>query len=266
MKPIPLLAAVLALCAGGRPVAAGDPDRAPALPVERVALHELEGAGRATQGVALGDTHYFGADNREDIGRLHRFDTGWGYLESAEFELPGVNHIGAISFHDGFLWAGFLNAKGPRKSVVAKIRAKDLSVAATYDITADVTWIDPVCFDGAHVWVGDMSDMGIHRYRIEGERLVRDGVLRYPAPLHFSQGIQIRGDRLYSMHTFGDWDGLMEFDISGLDGEETRSPLRAWKVPETRMHLEGFDFVPGKKGEIWHAQGTVVERLRLERF
>jgi len=177
-----------------------------------------------------------------------------------------VNHIGALSLRDGFLWTGFLNAKGPRKSVVAKLSAQDLSVVSTFDITDVVTWIDPVCFDGSHVWVGDMSDMGIHRFRIENDRLIRDGILRYPRELHFSQGIQIRGNRLYSMHTFGDWDGLAEFDITGIEGEHERAPLRVWAVPESRMHLEGFDFVPGKPGEIWHAQGKVVDHIRLTNY
>ena len=65
---------------------------------------------------------------------------------------------------------------------------------ATWDITEDVTWIDPVCFDGRFLWVGDLSDLGLHRYRFEDDRIVRDGVLRYPKALHFSQGIRIAGN------------------------------------------------------------------------
>ncbi|MCB2057840.1 MAG: hypothetical protein KDE30_07995, partial [Novosphingobium sp.] len=122
------------------PLSAGE--RVASTPVERVQLMELQGEGSASQGVALGRESYYGADNRGETPVIHRFDANWSYLESQEFSLPGVNHIGALSLQGNFLWAGFLNAKGPRKSIVAKIRASDLSVVNTYDITSDVTWID----------------------------------------------------------------------------------------------------------------------------
>ena len=72
--------------------------------------------------------------------------------------------MGAIDYHDGHIWAGFLNhglingKHDPKlnRSVIAKIRAKDLKVIKTWDITDDVKWIDPVCFDGQHLWVGDL--------------------------------------------------------------------------------------------------------------
>ncbi len=235
----------------------------PALPAHRVASKELP-EGSATQGVVLTDTFFYGSDNRDGAGVIHRFDTQWDFVDSHEYRLAGVDHIGAFSYYAGFLWAGFLNSKGPKKSIVVKIDARDLAIVAQYDITNDVTWIDPVCFDGTYVWVGDLSDMGIHRYRVEGEALVRTGVLRYPKSLHFSQGIQVRGNKLYSMHTFGDWDGLMEFDLSDIDLNRRQTPVRSWTVPETRMHLEGFDFLPGKSNRIWHAQGKLVNCFDLE--
>lgn len=231
--------------------------------VTRVEQVPLDGPGRATQGIALTDDFYYGADNQSGHGVIHRFDTTWQYQSTHEYPVHGVNHIGAISHYNGFLWAGFLNSEGPRKSVVLKIDTRDMSVVAQFDITDDVTWIDPVCFDGTHVWVGDMSDMGIHRYRIEGNRLVRVGVLRYPNSLHFSQGLQVRDGVLYSMHTFGNWDGLVAFDLKDIDFDKLQTPFYWWPVPENRMHQEGFDFVPGNPSHIWHAQGALVERFEL---
>lgn len=260
---VSLLALVL-VCSGlGE---ARSEERPEPLPVAQVSLHTFNGSGSATQGVALAPEHYFASDNIGATGIIYRFDRQWTLIDSKEITLPGVDHLGALSYHDGHLWTGFLNSKGPRKSLVVKIDVATLSVAATYDITADVTWIDPVCFDGRRVWVGDMSDLGIHAYRIQGDSLVREGILRYPKELHFSQGIQVRGTRLYSMHTFGDWDGLAEFDIAGFAGELTVSPRRVWDVPETLIHHEGFDFVPDRPGVIWHAQGKAVEALSLSGF
>lgn len=241
-------------------------ERPEPLPVTQVSVHTFSDAGSATQGVAITPEHYFGSDNKGEVGVIHRFDRRWNFIESREVALPGVNHMGALSYHGGHLWTGFLNSKGPRKALVARIDAASLSVVATYDITADVTWIDPVCFDGKRVWVGDMSDLGIHAYRLQGEKLEREGILRYPRALHFSQGIQVRGSRLYSMHTFGDWEGLAEFDISGFQGDQSIAPRRMWAVPETLIHHEGFDFVSGRPGVIWHAQGKAVEELTLSNF
>jgi hypothetical protein len=112
--------------------------------------------------------------------------------------------------------------------------------------------------------VGDLSDLGIHRYRIDGDRLVRDGVLRYPKVMHFSQGVRVVGDKLYSVHTFGTMDGLFEFRLPEKLTEEVQQPVRVWRLAESVMHLEGFDFVPGSTNEIWHAQGRQVDRVRLE--
>jgi hypothetical protein len=41
-------------------------------------------------------------------------------------------------------------------------------------------------------------------------------------------------------------------------------PTRVWKIRETKMHLEGFDFIPGRPNELWHAQGKQVDRYELE--
>lgn len=222
--------------------------------------------GAASQGLALTASEYF----TSTAGSIFRYDTKWNLLEEKPIRIEGVNHVGAIDCENGFLWAGLLHGpEGGRhdpklnRSVIAKIRAEDLIVVRTWDITQDVTWIDPVCFDGQRLWVGDLSDLGIHCYRLEGDRLVRAGVFRYPKAMHFSQGIRIEGQRLYSMHTFGSMDGLFEFDLPEQLNDEVQQPRRVWHITESRMHPEGFDFVPGRAAEIWHAQGTQVDRYRL---
>ena len=131
-------------------------------------------------------------------------------------------------------------------------------------MTNDVKWIDPVCFDGRHLWVGDLSSLGIHRYRLDNGKLVRDGVFRYPKAMHFSQGIRIVKGKLYSIHTFGDMDGLFEFEIPEKLTDAVNRPTRVWRIQETKTHLEGFDFVPGHPNQIWHAQGRQVDRYELE--
>jgi len=222
--------------------------------------------GAANQGLALAPTHYFTSTSRS----IYRYDTNWKLLQEKPIRIEGVNHVGAIDYHDGFVWAGLLH--GPvngkhdptlNRSVIAKLRASDLSIVKTWDITGDVTWIDPVCFDGKHLWVGDLSDLGIHRYRFEGNRMVRDGIFRYPAAMHFSQGIRIVGRKLYSIHTFGSMDGLFEFDLPEKLGTAVQQPTRVWAIAENRMHLEGFDFAPGKPNQIWHSQGNQVDRYEL---
>jgi len=222
--------------------------------------------GAAQQGIALTDKHYF----TSTAGSIFKYDAKWNLIEEQPIRIEGVNHLGAIDYHDGFLWAGLLH--GPEngkydpklnRSIIAKIRPSDLTVVKTWDITEDVTWIDPVCFDGEHVWVGDLSDLGIHRYRIDGDKIERDGMFRYPRAMHFSQGIRIVGRKLYSIHTFGSMDGLFEFDIPDELTDEPQRPTRVWHIAEPVMHLEGFDFVPGKPNEIWHAQGREVDRYRL---
>lgn len=223
--------------------------------------------GAASQGLAMTESEYF----TSTAGSIFRYDTDWNLLQEKTIRIEGVNHVGAIDYHDGFLWAGLLH--GPEggkhdpnlnRSIIAKLCAKDLSVVKTWDITADVTWIDPVCFDGRHLWVGDLSDLGIHRYRFEGDVIVRGGVFRYPKAMHFSQGLRISGNRLYSMHTFGSMDGLFEFDLPEELTDEIQQPRRVWHITESRMHPEGFDIVPGRPNEIWHAQGSQVDRYQLE--
>ena len=260
----------LSLCAlvapGARPLEAAEP-----VPSERARLLEeveLSGKARAVQGLALTPDCYYASDNRNGAGLINRFDTKWNLIDTKEFRLEGVNHIGAISHYDGYLWAGWLtggkNVK-VRRSIVTQISTKDMTIHRKFEITADVTWIDPVVFDGTHVWVGDMSDLGIHRYRIEGDRLLPGGIVRYPQAMSFSQGLRIVGDRLYSIHTFGGMDGLFEFQMSelSLDGKKVNRPTRVWPVAETKMHLEGFDFIPGCPDQIFHAQGSQVDRWRL---
>jgi len=222
--------------------------------------------GAATQGVALGKTHNFASNART----ICRFDKNWKLIEQKTIRIKGVNHFGAIDYHDGFLWAGMLHGpeggkydKALDRGKVVKIRASDLSVVQTWDITRDLTWIDPVCFDGTHLWIGDLRDLGIHRYRFDGDRIVRDGVFRYPGAMHFSQGVRIVGSKLYSIHTFGSMDGLFEFDLPRTLDSSIRQPTRVWEIAETRMHLEGFDFVPGHPDQIWHSQGGQVDRYRL---
>lgn len=222
--------------------------------------------GSASQGLALMPQRYF----TSTATSIFRYDNNWQFLDEKAIRIEGVNHIGAIDYHDGFLWAGLLH--GPEngkhdpklnRSIIAKISASSLEVVATWDITKDVTWIDPVCFDGRYLWVGDLSDLGIHRYRFDGDQLVGDGILRYPKAMHFSQGIRVVGRRLYSIHTFGNMDGLFEFELPEALTDEVQQPARVWSIPENQMHLEGFDFDPDKPGQIWHAQGRQVDRIEL---
>lgn len=224
-------------------------------------------AGRAGQGLALTQDRYYTAT----ATTLYRFDNKWNLIDEQRIQIEGVNHLGAIDYHEGFVWAGLLH--GPvngqhdpkrNRSVIAKIDAKTLTVEQTWDITKDVTWIDPVCFDGTFLWVGDLSDLGIHRYRLTNEEFVRDGVFRYPREMHFSQGIRVRDGKLYTIHTFGERDGLFEFDLPETLTEAVNQPTRRWDIQETRMHLEGFDFIPGQPDQIWHAQGKWVDRYQLD--
>ncbi|MEC9096938.1 MAG: hypothetical protein VX776_09915, partial [Planctomycetota bacterium] len=231
---------------------------------ERIPLE----TGAANQGLAISENFFFTSNANSII----RYSRDWKFIEQKNIRLPGVNHIGAIDYHDGFIWAGFLN--GPEKgmfdaannkAVVAKIDAESLQVVASWDLTDRLDWIDPVCFDGMHLWVGDLSDLGIHRYRIDGDQMVHAGTLRYPKGMHFSQGIRIEDGRLYSIHTFGSLDGLFEFSIPESLNESPVQPTRVWKIPELYTHAEGFAFLPGTVDEIWHAQSKHVERIKLRK-
>ena len=238
----------------------------PTAAAELLEQHRLK-AGRVEQGLALAENFHFGATART----LYRFDTKWQLIDSREITIEGANHMGAIDYHKPFIWAGFLNHgktdgkydASLNRSIIAKIDADKLEVVQTWDITDDCTWIDPVAFDGKYLWVGEMNNLGIHRYRLEGGDLVRAGVLRYPSAMSFSQGVRVRGKRLYSIHTFGSMDGLFEFEIPEELTEDVVQPVRVWPIQETVLHLEGFDFIPGTNNEIWHAQSSQVDRYRL---
>ena len=226
--------------------------------------HVLPEGKQAVQGLAVGSKHCFAATNGGGKGLLHRFTHEWKYLSSTSIPVEGVDHIGAISHHGESIWGGWLTSKGTRKSVVTELRARDLKIIRQFDITGDVTWIDPVYFDGTHVWVGDLSDLGIHRYEIKEDKLVRDAIFRYPKAMHFSQGLVIRDKRLYTIHTFGEMDGLYEFELEKLTTEKENKPQRRWPIAESTMHLEGFDFVPGTRDQVWHSQGQQVDRWQLD--
>ena len=170
-------------------------------------------SGEARQRLALTGEHYFSSNAK----LFFRFDTERKLLEEKRIHVEGVNHNGAIDYHESFLWAGFL--RGPvggeklvpklNRSIIVKVDPQNLTIIQTWDITKDLTWITPVCFDETYLWV---SDLGIHRYCINDQELVRDSVFRYPPLMHFSQGIHVVGRKLYTIHTFGDMDGLFEFE------------------------------------------------------
>lgn len=241
----------------------------PVVPREQSTLleqHTLK-QGKAQQGLALTKDRFYSSTSNT----IYQYDTKWNLQNSRRIQIDGVNHLGAIHYHDGFLWAGLLH--GPEngsydkqldRGVIAKIHADDLSVVQTWDVTAEVSWIDPVCFDGDSLWVGDLSKLGIHRYRLRDGMMVHDGILRYPAQMHFSQGIRIVGTKLYSIHTFGEMDGLFEFELPAQLTDSVVVPNRVWAIQETQTHLEGFDFIPGTIDQIWHAQGESVDRYQLD--
>lgn len=134
--------------------------------------------GHAGQGLASGPDGYYAST----VSTLYRFNHDWQLVAYFEIRVEGVNHMGAIEFHDGFVWAGFLNhgktdgKYDPKKnhSIIAKIDRETLKVVAMWDITADCTWIDLVCFDGTRLWVGEMHNLGIHCYRLVNDEVVRD--------------------------------------------------------------------------------------------
>ncbi len=217
--------------------------------------------GVVEQGLALAPQNYFGATSNT----LYRFDTDWNLETSQRIQIPGVDHMGAIDYHDGFIWAGFLDTGGSDTSIVARIDATTLQVDRTWDISACCDWIDPVTFDGTYLWVGEFGNLGLHRYRLdENDDLIPDGILRYPSAMSFSQGVRTLGDKLYTIHTFDSMDGLFEFEIPDSLTEMVQQPTRVWPIQETIMHLEGFDFIAGTQNEIWHAQSSQVDRYSLD--
>jgi len=224
------------------------------------------GGGSAGQGIALGDNYYYGSNN----SNICRFDKNWNFIESVPIAVAGVNHLGAIDYHDGYIWGGFLNGPAGDCGMIAKIDASDLTIVKTWDITSDLTWIDPVCFDGEHLWVGDLSHgAAIYRYSFtDDDDLVLDGKLAYPSELSFSQGIRVVGDRLYSIHTFGSMEGLYEFMLPADLTGALNYPVRMWDINRTGSgdpHLEGFAFVPGSPNHIWQslASGNHVDFYEL---
>ena len=131
-------------------------------PVEQrsrlVETRELDG-GSASQGLALSEDYYYGSTSKT----ICRFDTNWKFVNKRTIVVDGVNHVGAIHYHAGFLWAGLLHGPVGGKhdsrldgSIIAKIRSSDLEIVETWNISRDITWVDPVYFDGGHLWVGDL--------------------------------------------------------------------------------------------------------------
>jgi len=220
--------------------------------------HVLAPPGYAEQGLALTETEYYTATHTT----LHRYDTNWNHLGSKVITIPLVNHLGAIDYHDGYIWGGFLQGPtGTLQSIIAKIRASDFEIVQTWNITSDLLWIDPVAFDGQYLWVGDSS--GIFRYELVGDNLVSAGQFVYPGAMGFSQGIRVVGNKLYTIHTFGSMDGLYEFDIPDPLTGALNQPTRHWEIEETISHLEGFAFIPGVPDQIWNAQFSQVNRYIL---
>ena len=74
--------------------------------------------GAVTQGMALTEKHYFAANSHS----ICRFDKNWNLLEEKQIRIKGVNHVGAIDYHDGYLWVGLLH--GPSKGKYDKNSGK----------------------------------------------------------------------------------------------------------------------------------------------
>lgn len=55
--------------------------------------------GSASQGLALTKDFYFSSTSQS----ICRFDTAWNLLEEKSISIEGVNHVGAIDFHEGFI-------------------------------------------------------------------------------------------------------------------------------------------------------------------
>ncbi len=286
-------------------------------------------AGYFGQGVAVNPgihRQYFGATSRN----VTRFNGSWRHAETdAEIRnngnptpiladiqqgtahtmaIPEVTHFGAIDYHDGYLWVGLLepvvvgDPSSGRQAAIAKIDAATFELVQVWDLLQEANrlglpgflmrGVDPVDFDGNHLWVGTSN--GIFRFTVVAEP---DGSQRFSEvaafnfhPQHvgepgsgqdqllYPQGLRAVGDRLYvsfpslgaSSDTRSAMAGLYEFAIpshlQGLTGPPML-PLRIWHLPQqSGRHLEGFDFVPGREDEIYLSQsnGRLLERLRLE--
>jgi hypothetical protein len=59
-------------------------------------------------------------------------------------------------------------------------------------------------------------------------------------------------------------DGLFEFDIPAKLSDTINQPTRVWPIRENKMHLEGFDFIPGTPNKLWEAQGKQVDPYELK--
>ena len=125
------------------------------------------------------------------------------------------------------------------RSIIAKIRASNLEIIQTWDITSDGTRIDPVCMDGKHLWVGNVSDLGIHRYRIEGGKIVRDGIFRYPKAMSFSQGLHIRLCKPF-VSPLAAWTGCMNSTSRKNLPKQYNNPTASGKFPRTACTWKGL--------------------------
>ncbi len=279
----------------------------------------------ANQGIAVDQENgrYFGAT----ANKITRFDTDWSHPQTdamirdngnavpvltdiqqgtaTTIAVPQVDHFGAIDYRDGYLWVGLLESRtadlnSGRQSAIAKIDARTLELRQVWNLADEAIrlslpeftfrGIDPVAFDGTHLWVG--SSNGIFRFTLSGtdgdQELAAVAVVNYHPQylgepeggndaILISQGIRVVGDRLYAVFpsfagvpfAHSPATGLYEFAIPR-DGDgwnsSPRLPTRVWHLPqENGQHLEGFDFVPGTTDEIYltYSGGRTVDRLRL---
>ena len=106
---------------------------------------------------------------------------------------------------------------------------------------------------GADVVIGpDEWRRGIRR--ITGSHAVGDGSI---------ERLTGGADGLYGMAV---WPvlGLFEFDLPKKLTDAINQPTRVWPIQETKMHLEGFAFVPDKPNQLWHSQGKQVDLYELK--
>jgi len=84
---------------------------------------------------------------------------------------PPYDHIGAIDYHDGYLWVG-LYGDGSVWDAVAKVRVNNFNpnnnpppfVVENVYYTNEVDDIDATAFDGTHLWVS--AYQGIYRFAV----------------------------------------------------------------------------------------------------